>query len=527
MRRTRPWSPERHPRIGWRATLTLSCYRVALSFSLFAILVTGHGQVLFAASDTGPLFRGVALVYLLLAVGLTLAALGHWPRLDTHVFTGTVVDVACLLLLSYAGSGASGSFAILLLAPLVGAGVLLPARLGGLLAALGSLGLIGQELMRLWLIPDALTHFFQSGLLGALYFAAAILAYMLARRIRISDASALAHARQARHLAHLNQLIIDRIQTGAIVADGHNRLQTCNQAALDLLGRPSPPETPEQLEALSPALAAELTAWRTGRNPPGAVEMAGNPVLLNFKTLGDLGDSILICMEDARRAREQAQQMKLASLGRLTASIAHEIRNPLGAISHSGQLLAESPRLADEDNRLLGIIERHSQRINRIVADVLGLARYSEQPPETLELHGWLLATISDYRESRRDTPLISIDRAPEPVQIRFNPDQLRQVLFNLWDNSNRHARTGAGQAPAIRIQVHTDSNHNPAMDIIDDGPGIADALLDQILEPFFTRAADGTGLGLYLARELCEANGASLSPIPCTQGACFRIQLP
>lgn len=213
------------------------------------------------------------------------------------------------------------------------------------------------------------------------------------------------------------------------------------------------------------------------------------------------------------------------SLGRLSASIAHEIRNPLGAISHAEQLLAESPQLTPDDSRLLAMIHRHCQRIDRIISDVLGLARRSPQHPRVLELADWLAETIADYRETREDPPQFTQTGDWPAMRLRFDPSQLRQVLFNLWDNSNRHAR--GTRAPRIELYAHADANRNRVLDIIDDGPGIAPDLLDRILEPFFTTAADGTGLGLHIARELCEANGARLLPMHHAHGACFRILLP
>ncbi|MGB7756892.1 MAG: ATP-binding protein [Salinisphaera sp.] len=513
-----------HTGATWRAALTLSLYRAAIAFGLVATLSAGDGHGLFAP-DFPALFRAVCLVYLALAACLAGAALVRRPRLSVHVFAQILVDVVMIVLASFAGNGASGGLAMLLLAPLAAAGILLPARLSGLLTALAALGLIGQEILRHWQLTDAHTDFVQSGILGALYFATVFVAYGLARRIRVSDASAASHASQARDLAELNRRIIDRMQTGAIVVDTSDRIQILNHAALELLGYTDPASPPQTLTDLPPALTGTLADWRSHPTTPPLIEVAGRPLQPQFAALGGDRTPTLIFLDDARRASEQAQQMKLMSLGRLTASIAHEIRNPLGAISHAEQLLAESPQLTADDTRLLAMIHRHCQRIDRIISDVLGLARRSAQQPRILELASSVTEMVTDYRETRADPPRFQQLGDWPPNRVRFDPGQLRQVLFNLWDNCNRHAR--GERAPRIELHARVDANRNLALDIVDDGPGIAADLLDRILEPFFTTAADGTGLGLHIARELCEANGARLIPMNHARGACFRILLP
>lgn len=516
-----------HPGTSWRATLTLALYRSAVSFGLVAFLSAGasldHG--LFDPSLAGA-FRILSLIYLALALGLAGTALVRWPQPGPHIFAQILVDGVLLLGLSYAGNGAAGGPAMLLLAPLAAAGILLPSRQAGLFAATATLGLLGQEILRHWQLDAAHTDFMQAGILGSLYMATTWMAYGLARRVRASDASAASHASQARDLAELNRRIIDRMQIGAIVVDADGRIQTINQAAVALIEHDPRQPPPSRAHDLPPALVDALTAWQTQSTPPGLVEIGGRPLQPSFSSLGGDETTTLVFLEDALRASRQAQQMKLISLGRLTARIAHEIRNPLGAISHAGQLLAESNALGAEDQRLLTMIHRHCRRIDRIVDDVLGLARRSAQQPKTLLLGPWLAEAIDDYRDSRNDPPAVLFEADPPETTIRFDPEQLRQVLFNLWDNSNRHAREHT--APTISIRWHLDSNRNMALDVADNGPGISEDLLDRVLEPFFTTAAEGTGLGLHIARELCEANGARLLPIPGqAAGACFRILLP
>jgi two-component system sensor histidine kinase PilS (NtrC family) len=217
--------------------------------------------------------------------------------------------------------------------------------------------------------------------------------------------------------------------------------------------------------------------------------------------------------------------MKLAALGRLSAGIAHEIRNPLSAIRHASQLLAESTQLGPEDQRLLEMILRQTVRIDRIISDVLGLSRPRRAQPQSLLLREFLERSIGDYREAM-PSPERTIDfgEMPEGLRVRFDPDHLRQVLHNLWHNSFEHGTRG-GQPVRVRLEAgRLNPGQRPYLDIIDDGPGIPAAVREQLFEPFFTTANKGTGLGLYLSRELCEYNQARLSNLARDAGAQFRI---
>src|SRR5581483_9409771 len=229
--------------------------------------------------------------------------------------------------------------------------------------------------------------------------------------------------------------------------------------------------------------------------------------------------------DDAREARARAQQLKLAALGRLSASIAHEIRNPLAAISNAGQLLAENPDRNPEDERLHGMIQRHSDRINRIINDILALSRRETGSPAVIAVPTWLQRAVLQYRESvataKRD---IRIEMATSAFDVVFDPNHLQQILVNLWDNAFQHG----GEKIAVTVRcLRVGPTRKPCIDVEDNGRGIEPELVDRIFEPFFTTAHQGTGLGLYLARELCEYNQASLSYVPRTEGgACFRLAL-
>ena len=217
---------------------------------------------------------------------------------------------------------------------------------------------------------------------------------------------------------------------------------------------------------------------------------------------------------------QQAQQLKLASLGRLTASIAHEIRNPLGAISHASQLLAESRHLDKGDLRLTEIIEEQSKRVNTIVKNIMQLSRRDRAQPEDLFLRPWLDQFIQEFiHHEKIPAERIQVEITPPDLQIRFDPTQLHQILWNLCHNGIHH---GAG-----RLVLRGGSTRQPYhqyLDIMDDGDGIDAGMAHAIFEPFFTTANHGTGLGLYIAKELCESNQARLNYVPENEGTHFRI---
>jgi two-component system sensor histidine kinase PilS (NtrC family) len=218
--------------------------------------------------------------------------------------------------------------------------------------------------------------------------------------------------------------------------------------------------------------------------------------------------------------------MKLASLGRLTASIAHEIRNPLGAISHATQLLNESSELGNDDQRLMTIIRDHTRRVNNVVENVLRLSRPGSNLPQLIGLQDWLGKFMDEFIHSGNCSPdQVSISVNPADLNVYMDPSQLHQVVWNLCQNAVHH--TGADGMP-VKIQLvggHSDTSHTPYLDIIDNGPGIDPAMTDQIFEPFFTTKSSGTGLGLYIAREICESNQARLAyQAGAAGGSCFRI---
>jgi two-component system sensor histidine kinase PilS (NtrC family) len=231
---------------------------------------------------------------------------------------------------------------------------------------------------------------------------------------------------------------------------------------------------------------------------------------------------VVIFIEDLTRIQSQAQQMKLASLGRLTANIAHEIRNPLSAINHATELLQEEGEIPDSSGRLLEIIHDNVQRLDRMVQDVLKLNRRDRAVRETFSLGDFLRNFTSQFCQIEKVSgDIIALEFATEPA-VMFDRSHLNQIMWNLCRNALRYCQRKPG---SVRITVGPGTPVNTIeLSVIDDGPGIAEALRAHLFEPFFTTASSGTGLGLYIAREVCEANGATLSYVERSAGAQFTM---
>lgn len=227
-----------------------------------------------------------------------------------------------------------------------------------------------------------------------------------------------------------------------------------------------------------------------------------------FEPTDSTDGEVLVFLEDVGRVKERAQQLKLASLGRLTASIAHEIRNPLAAISHASDLLREEQR-GDMHDRLLRILGDNIGRLDGIVQDVLELGRSDRTHAEHLRLDYFVRDFAAEFSMTEGGDPAVIEVDAPEAVEICFDRSHLRQILWNLTGNAVRHC---LGRAGSVRLLVTAAQEPGRVeLHVVDDGPGVPKAIRAQIFEPFFTTHHKGTGLGLFIARELCEANGASL----------------
>ncbi|WP_020207890.1 sensor histidine kinase [Gilvimarinus chinensis] len=504
-------------------------YRVFLGCLLLLIF---ESDVLtnLLGSEHETLFFYSCWSYTILNV-LSLLGLWHYraPPSLRQRFIAVAFDVCAISLMMFASGGATSGLGYLMIVSVAAAGMLLPAQLAIFMAAMATLALIGESIAHHAITGIDTKSLFAAGSLGALIFITAFTFQHVTGKIRRSTAELKAQAEHVAHLQKLARLIVERMRTGIIVLDKHDDVALVNDAAQSLLGINAEPEHNLTLTHL-PAIHASLQQWRKSRDPQQGSTIistttgSANELKISLANL-ELGkdEDTLVFIEDNRAIAQQAQQLKLASLGRLTASIAHEIRNPLSAISHASQLLGESSDINFADIRLLEIINDQTQRVNQIIENILQVSRRSPASPTTIELNQFMRGFLDRDCEHHNHIKLLS--RSSE-IYVQFDPTQLQQILSNLISNALRYTNKAGIQHP-VTIELSVEKRRDtPSLKVIDNGPGIAPENQKHIFEPFFTTENNGSGLGLFICKELCEANQAVIEYL-CDeeQPSCFTIQ--
>jgi two-component system sensor histidine kinase PilS (NtrC family) len=421
----------------------------------------------------------------------------------------------------HASGGFRSGLAGMLLVSLAAAGLVSRGSLMLLFAAMASIAILLEQSVWFLLEDAPAAAFVQPGLLSMAYFATAIITSHLAQRVITNERAARQRGIDLANQLRISELVIHDVQDGVLVVDSNGLVRQFNPAVEALLGRPAPEL--EQVDAYSAELAAALAAWRE-RSGARVVTLtlpdSGKVVRARFVEAGIEGDRLsVVYLDDQSKLEEQSRQLKLAALGRLTANIAHEIRNPLAAISHAAELLAEENRQPGRD-RLNRIIRDNAKRLDRMVKDVLELNRRDRVQAEPIRLAAFLATFVDDLVQNERFAREAFVVDADTDAVVEFDRVHLNQILWNLARNAWRHSRQQAG---SVRISI---ARHGGRLElrVIDDGPGVAPQLRAQLFEPFFTTYSSGTGLGLYIARELCAANGAALDYAERGDGAEFRI---
>jgi two-component system sensor histidine kinase PilS (NtrC family) len=479
-----------------------------------------------------PLALMVTLAYAILALAGLLVTHLRWLDKAQLAQTGLYVDIIAFTLLLHASGGVNSGFGLLLAIAVAAGSLLMEGRLSLLFAAFATLGVMAEQTYAQLYAGGEPGGFTRAGLLGLTYFTVAVLAHVLYRRIRESEHLAASRQVDIADLSKLNELIIQRMATGVLVLDERQRVRLMNNAAAHLLGA-TPDAGQPALEEITPALSAWVAEQRSRRPKTTAtdsVTVRERDLEPSYLALGDRASSPgLVFLRDKRAVVQEAQQIKLASLGRLTASIAHNIRNPLSAVKHAGQLLAESPRVGEGDLRLLAIIARNTGRIDEIVESVLQLSKRDQAAPQALDLGPWLREFAADLRESRRlVAERIATEIAADTPRVEVDPRHLHQILANLCDNAIQHA--GTPERPAkLRLRAGRRATDGVTfVEVCDDGPVIDQETAREMFNPFFTTSVTGTGLGLYIALELSEANGIELGHFPGQHGGnCFLLAFP
>ncbi len=474
------------------------------------------------------LFDYVALVYVLLC-GLTIIPVRkRYLSFNWQLSFQIVSDVVFICTMIFASGGIQSGLGVLLLVSLVGAGLISQGRLALFYAAVASIGLLLQETYALFYVHDYQAQYTQVGLLSMGCFALAWLAHQFATRAIASEQLARQRGTDLANMAQVNQLVIQDMQDGVLVVDSNGKIRQRNFIAEKLLGL-KPESSAFEYSTLTdyvPSLAERLVVWRNDNDTSfDLLKLSASNVLVRTRFVPIKEGSrtgVVIFLEDMSRIQVQVQQLKLAALGRLTANIAHEIRNPLSAISHAAELLDEEKGLSPTQTRLLQIVRDNTLRLDKIVQDILQLNRRDIAESEILDAADFIHTFVNDFcRAEKIDTDIFLLDVA-EKNAIAFDQGHLNRILWNLCRNAWRHC---CKKKASIQLRLTDGLSANCInLDVIDDGPGVSPAQLKKLFEPFFTTEASGTGLGLYIAREMCESNHASLDYIENTTGGHFRV---
>ena len=494
---------------SWTSIRLLNVYRLGLSAIFFSQGFLTESPLL-KISNQG-LYTWVSTAFLLLSMVWMLAAWierrGFQRQFSLQIYSDTII----IILLMHACGGISSGLGMLLIISIAVTGLLVERALAIIFASLASLGLLAEYLYSTTNLTSYAGNSTQVGILGATLYATAFVTHKLTQRLRSSEQLVQQRERDVALLSALNREIIENLQAGVIVLTKNNQTRHINNTALEMLGIAT--DNTFSLKIDAPNILSVLKLWRQSpqRKAPYLPSETGlDNIQISFKRLSGQGqENILIFLNDVSSIKNSMQQAKLASLGHLTASIAHEIRNPLGAISYASQLLAENSNLAETEHRMTEIIHQHSDRINHIIEDILQISRGTPAAMEKIEIREWLGKFIDNFCLSNQALAEdFDLQFSQGDSTALFDLGHLSRIMTNLFINARTH---GDANKP-LHIKVYADHKHTLSIEIADEGPGIDRQTLDQIFEPFFTTSHQGSGLGLYIVNQLCELNDATIS---------------
>lgn len=498
------------PDAFWKSLFYFNLSRMILAAVLLgAVMIYGDGRV-FGASNP-KLFYHACVAYFLLSLGFAWALNRVRTMFSAHLAVQAVTDMAVIIVLLHASGGIRSGLGILLLMPLAAAASVSRGRTSLFFAALATFALFVENAV--WVLKYDIGHadFLPVGLMAGGCFAVALVTNRLAKRLIANEDLVRRRSADLRNQLEINRLVLRDMPSGVLVIDTEGTVRLANPEAQRLLGGSW--LGGQSLSQLSPELENARLRWKEASGPTYPhITFAGRELQLRMlEASGGAEGEMLIFLEDASKMKQQAQQVKLAALGRLTANIAHEIRNPLSAISHAAELLGEDA--ADPmHQRLTRMIGENAARLDRIVQEVLQLNRRDRATPEAFALLGFLQSLVDQLTHGEKIPAEAFVLHLPAQTMVQFDRQHLNRVLWNLVVNAWRHS----GKQPrSISIVVFAHSDERVELHVTDDGPGVGEDHAAQLFEPFFTTESRGTGLGLYIARELAAANRASLDYVP------------
>ena len=515
----------------WSPLQLYSVYRLILAGILLIFGISDVSSTELGAIDR-ELFSSASNTYIIVSVLGVFTTHFRKPDFTTQLYFLTISDIIVLLCVVYASGGLNSGLGILMLLPVILPSILKPGQTSLLLSAITVIALMSIELLMISKGRNSSFEMFHTGVLSFFIMVVSWLAGSWFEKASITAELAKRRGIDLANLSQLNQSILDQLQTGIIVLDNEANMRHLNPTAWDMLGQPEDWRN-QTLREYAPELNAHLQFWLEKVSPKvvsyDIKHWKTTEFTMRLSQLGVKNQGVVVMyLEDTRQQREKQQDIKMASLGQLTANIAHEIRNPLGAISHAAQLLSESPVLEKADERMIQIIQSNSKRMNGTIESVLNLSRKSNPKRENIRLQLWLNDFINEFAiQSSLNKKQISLFMDVADASIQFDPMHLHQVLWNLCRNAEKYARDDSTKLHIDIQGSHPSHTRDIMLNIIDNGNGVPERNIERLFEPFFTTSTkgEGTGLGLFMARELCLSNGATLEYVKLPAGgACFRL---
>ncbi|CAB5701778.1 Sensor protein ZraS [Delftia tsuruhatensis] len=489
---------------------------------------------------SNPLVWLVCLGYLGLTLLLRLTARAQppSPRAGVHWLPVIGVDIVAISLLQTLQTGPL-NYSALLAIP-----ILISAVLGGLTLALATTASVTLLTLGWVAWQDLANHldstqaYYQASFACAGYFAVAYLTHELARRVRRERHLAQHSSRKARTQEQVNALVIRHLAEGVLVVDPQFRVQQANPAALRLLGLADGHGLPFALEAhagwqrLQDAVAQSfaqnlpisaavhlqsigqegmtglhLRTWLT--------EVAAVPEAQDPDEPALLQQLCVVFLHDLRELEARLRTEKLASMGRMSAAVAHEIRNPLAAITQANALLSEDLAQEPAQQQLCRIVGQNAERLARIVEDVLNIARAQQHIGEThaglLDLDQHVAQVCQEWQAQGQPARLVQLHLDAKARSVVFDHEHLRRILVNLMDNAQRY-RSSAQDAHALQVLTGAPAAGQIWLQVWSDGAALEPTVQRHLFEPFFSSESRSSGLGLYICRELCQRYDAGIS---------------
>ena len=494
---------------NWTSLRLLNIFRVSVAAIFFAQSFLESSPLVYIQNLS--LYAWASFGYLILSLVMMLAAWIERRNFQLQISLQTYIDIIAIILLMHACGGISSGLGMLLIISIAVSGLLGKNSLATIFASLASVGLLAEHIFTS-LYSHANGTSTQVGLLGAALFATALVTQTLTKRIRSSEEEIAKQKLDVANLAALNSEILQNMQSGVIALDSLHQVRHINDMARHMLSMEKELEIPFSLKYKLPDIHHAHQKWRHNPAESDSLITTGSGqsnIQINFRDLHSKSHrGTLIFLDDVSKIKNQMQQSKLASLGQLTANIAHEIRNPLGAISHAAQLLAENKDIPDMEKRLTEIITQHSERINAIIEDIMQISRGGAASKDKIIINEWIKHFIDAFCLSGDVLPgCFDLQIEGDHFELIFDSGHLNRILTNLCSNAKMH---GGTDAPIV-LKFSKDEYLRPTIEVADKGKGINDAQIDKIFEPFYTTSHKGSGLGLYIVSQLCELNDAQI----------------